>query len=302
MRICIIMNPNAGSAERGEALREAVAGRSDMIIRETRRPGEARELAAAALRSGYELIVAAGGDGTINEVVNGLAADFEKATLGIIPLGTGNDLARTLALPDDPREALALLTEGVVRRIDLIKIETANTMVYGVNAAAGGFSGQVDEALSDELKATWGPLAYLIGAVSVLPDLTGYETSIAWEDGPFERVEALNVVVGNGRTVAGGLQVAPTANPEDGLLDVVIVRYGSVVDLVGVAARLLAGNYLNSEQVYHRQVPGVRITSRPGMWFNVDGELLTKEPITFSVQPQALRVVVGPTYTPSPPV
>jgi diacylglycerol kinase (ATP) len=269
MRICIIMNPNAGSAERGEALREAVAGRSDMIIRETRRPREARELAAEVLRSGYELIVAAGGDGTINEVVNGLAADFEKATLGIIPLGTGNDLARTLALPDDPREALALSTEGPVRRIDLIKVESADTMVYGVNAAAGGFSGQVDEALSDELKATWGPLAYPIGAVSVLPDLTGYETSIAWEDGPFGRVEALNIVVANGRTVAGGFQVAPTANPEDGLLDVVFVRY---------------------------------ITSRPGMWFNVDGEPLTKEPITFSVQPQALRVVVGPTYTPSPAV
>jgi diacylglycerol kinase (ATP) len=300
MKTCIITNPNAGSAEQGEALREAVAGRSDMIIRETRRPREARELAAEVLRSGYELIVAAGGDGTINEVVNGLAADFAQATLGIIPLGTGNDLARTLALPDDPLEALALLTEGPVRPIDLIKIESTDAMVYGINVAAGGFSGQVDEVLTDELKETWGPLAYLIGAVSVFPDLAGYETTIAWEDSPFERVEALNVIVANGRTVAGGFRVAPTANPEDGLLDVVVVRYGSVVDLVGVAARLLAGNYLNSEQVLHRRARRVRITSRPGMWFNIDGELLTKEPITFTVQPQALRVVVGPAYTPSP--
>ncbi len=173
-------------------------------------------------------------------------------------------------------------------------------MVYGINVAAGGFSGQVDEVLTDELKETWGPLAYLIGAVSVFPDLVGYETTIAWEDSPFERVEALNVIVANGRTVAGGFRVAPTANPEDGLLDVVVVRYGSVVDLVGVAARLLAGNYLNSEQVLHRRARRVRITSRPGMWFNIDGELLTKEPITFTVQPQALRVVVGPAYTPSP--
>lgn len=299
MRICILMNTKAGSAAQGAALRGAVAGRSDTIIRETRGPGEARELAAEMFRAGYELIVAAGGDGTINEVVNGLAAASAHATLGIIPLGTGNDLARTLAIPSHPLEALALLTRGPVRVIDLMKIESADATVYGINVAAGGFSGQVDEALTEELKATWGPLAYLIGAARVLPDLTGYETTIAWEDGPPERVEALNVVVANGRTVGGGIPVAPSANPEDGRLDVVVVRYGSAVELVGVAARLLAGNYLTSERVFHRQVRRVRIASRPGMWFNVDGELLTNEPVTISVLPQTQRVVVGPTYAPN---
>jgi diacylglycerol kinase (ATP) len=302
VRTCILTNPKAGSAAQGAALRGAVAGRSATIIRETRRPGEARELAAEMLRAGYELIVAAGGDGTINEVVNGLAAASAHATLGIIPLGTGNDLARTLAIPSDPLEALALLTRGPVRVIDLMKIESADATAYGINVAAGGFSGQVDEVLTEELKATWGPLAYLLGAARVLPDLTGYETTIAWEDGPPERVEALNVVVANGRTVGGGIPVAPSANPEDGRLDVVVVRYGSVVELIGVAARLLAGNYLPSERVFHRHVRRVRIASRPGMWFNIDGELLTNEPVTISVLPQALRVVVGPTYAPKPTV
>ena len=302
MRTCILTNPNAGSAALGAALRGAVAGRSDTIIRETRRPGEARALAAEMFRAGYELIVAAGGDGTINEVVNGLAADAAHATLGIIPLGTGNDLARTLAIPSDPLEALALLTQGPVRPIDLMKIESADAMAYGINVAAGGFSGQVGEALTGALKATWGPLAYLIGAASVLPDLTGYETTIAWEDGPSERVEALNIVVANGRTVAGGFPVAPSANPEDGYLDVVVVRYGSAVELLGVAARLMAGNYLASERVFHRHVRRVHIASSPGMWFNVDGELLTNEPVTISVLPQTQRVVVGPTYAPNPHV
>jgi diacylglycerol kinase (ATP) len=296
------MNPKAGSAAQGAALRGVVAGRSDTIIRETRRPGEAQELAAEMFRAGYELIVAAGGDGTINEVVNGLAAASAHATLGIIPLGTGNDLARTLAIPSDPLEALALLTGGPVRVIDLMKIESADATLYGINVAAGGFSGQVDEALTEELKATWGPLAYLIGAARVLPDLTGYETTIAWEDGPPERVEALNVVVANGRTVGGGIPVAPAANPEDGWLDVVVVRDGPVVELMGVAAWLLAGNYLTSERVLHRRVRRVRIASRPGMWFNIDGELLTNEPVTISVLPQALRVVVGTTYAPNPTV
>ncbi|XYI01586.1 hypothetical protein ACMHYB_18255 [Sorangium sp. So ce1128] len=82
------------------------------------------------------------------------------------------------------------------------------SIVIIANPAAGGFSGQVDEALTDEMKAAWGPLAYVRGAMKVLPDLTGYETSIAWDDQEFERVEALNVIVANGRTCAGGMKVA----------------------------------------------------------------------------------------------
>lgn len=299
---CIILNPRAGSAEQAEALREALADQVDMMLYETDGARHATALAAEALEAGCHLIVAAGGDGTINEVVNGLAADFARATLGIIPLGTGNDLARTLAIPTDPLEALGIVMTGADRRIDLMKAEITGQATYGINVAAGGFSGQVDEVLTDELKASWGPLAYLLGVARVVPDLTGYNTTIAWEDGPMERVEALNIVVANGRTVAGGFQVAPLANPEDGLLDMIIVRYGNVLDLVGVAARLLGGNYLNSDQVMHRRARYVHIASHPGMWFNVDGELFTSQPITFTVLPQALRVVVGPEYTPIPHV
>jgi diacylglycerol kinase (ATP) len=172
--------------------------------------------------------------------------------------------------------------------------------VYGLNVAAGGFTGQMNELMTDVLKATWGPLAYLRGAVGVLPNLTDYETFITWDDGPEERIAALNIIVANGRTAAGGFMVAPTANPEDGLLDVVVVQSGSLVDLAGVAARLLVGNYVGSDLVLHRQVRHVRVAAQPGMWFNVDGELLTKDPVTFTVLPQALQVVVGKGYTPEP--
>jgi diacylglycerol kinase (ATP) len=300
MRSCIILNPRAGSAEQMEALREALADRVEVTLYETDSAGHATALAVEALEAGYDLIVAAGGDGTINEIVNGLAIDFARARLGIIPLGTGNDLARTLAIPADPLAALNIVMSGAEHRLDLMKAETVGQVTYGINVAAGGFSGQVDEVLTDELKANWGPLAYLLGAARIVPDLASYQTTIAWEDGPVERVEALNIVVANGRTVAGGFQVAPLANPEDGLLDVIIVRYGDVLDLAGVAARLLGGNYLNSDQVTHRRARHVHIASQPGMWFNVDGELFTSQPIAFTVMPQALRVVVGPEYTASP--
>jgi diacylglycerol kinase (ATP) len=300
MKGCIILNPKAGTAEQADIIiHHAAAACSALTLWETTGPGQARQLAATALRAGAELVVAAGGDGTINEVVNGLAANFAQACLGILPLGTGNDLARTLALPLDPQLALPLLTTGVVRAIDLMKIETAHQVVYGINVAAGGFTGQMNELLSEEMKASWGPLAYLRGAVSVLPNLTDYETSVSYDDGSAERVDALNIIVANGRTAAGGFIVAPTANPEDGLLDVVIVKTGSLFDVAGVAARLVVGNYLDSDQVLHRQARRVSVTSHPGMWFNVDGELFTQQPVTFTVLPRTLRVVVGAGYTPA---
>lgn len=300
MEICIILNPKAGSAAQAEVLREAIYADPRMTLWETNRAAQARELAAAALQDGARLIVAAGGDGTINEVINGLAKNFSRARLGILPLGTGNDLARTLAIPADPHEALQLLASGPVHALDLIQVETPTGIVYAINVAAGGFTGQMNELMTDELKATWGPLAYLRGAVSVLPNLTGYETFITWDEEPGERIAALNIIVANGRTAAGGFMVAPTANPEDGLLDVVVVQYGSLLDLAGVAARLLVGNYVDSNIVQHRQVRRVRVAAQPGMWFNVDGELLTKDPVTFTVLPLVLPVVVGKEYAPEP--
>ena len=289
MRPLVILNPAAGTAEQGPRLREALADSADIALSEG--PGEAHRLAAEAVAQGRDLVIAAGGDGTINEVVQGLAADFARVRLGIIPLGTGNDLARTLGVPLDPVQALAALHVRPERSLDLIRVVTENDSRYCINVAAGGFSGQVDEALTDELKASWGPLAYVRGAIAVLPDLTGYQTTLAYDDGSWESIDALNVIVANGRTCAGGIQVAPEADPTDGLLDVVVVRYASLLDLATVAASLLTGDYRDRTEVSHRRVQRVRVASKPGMWFNGDGELFTNEPVTFSVEPGVLRIV-----------
>src|SRR5437868_2985729 len=132
MLTCVIVNPAAGSAEQATALHDILAARDDITVMKTDAPGHGRELAGQALEQGFELIIAAGGDGTISEVVNGLAgAAFAKtpgatipAHFGLIPLGTGNDLARTLALPTDPVEAFRVLEEGRKRVIDLIQIDS----------------------------------------------------------------------------------------------------------------------------------------------------------------------------------
>lgn len=299
MRTRVIYNPRAGSAEQIESLRERLASRTDTELVQTDSAGHARDLAASSSNEGIECVLAAGGDGTVNEVVNGLMSlDPPRPVLGVLPFGTGNDLPRTLAIPPDPIRALAVVDEGRIRLLDVMRVLSERGESYCINVAAGGFTGQMNEAMTDELKATWGPLAYLRGAIGVLPDLTRYRTQVRYDGGRWQPVSAMNVIVANGRTAGGGTVVAPLANPEDGLLDVVVVHTGTVLELGGVAARLLGGNYLESDLVTHRRARRVEIRSVPGMWFNVDGELLTREPVVFWCEPAALRVIVGPEYTP----
>ncbi len=301
MRTCLIINPNAGTAHQAEALRRVVADAPEITCLQTAAAGDAADAAEQALGDGYECVAAAGGDGTINEVVNGLMRHGGPVCLGVVPLGTGNDLARTLSLPEDPRDAIALVLGGRTQPLDVIAAEAEGETFYGINVAAGGFSGQVDEVLSAEMKKSWGPLAYLFSAASVLPDLHGYDVAIGFDEAPAESISALNVIVANGRTAAGGRRVAPQANPCDGLLDVVIVKWAPMLDLAGVAARLTAGRYLDSPHVVHRKVRRLHIESRPGMWFNLDGEMFTREPVTFTVRPGAVKVVVGPDFQAEPP-
>jgi diacylglycerol kinase (ATP) len=297
MKGCVLYNPAAGSAS---SMSEQLAGNCGFALLQSHSPGDVDALVARACDEGYGLLVAAGGDGTVNRVVHGLMLHKACPTLAILPLGTGNDLARTLAIPvDDPSKAIQTIQRGQARSIDLIQVQMERRdPQWCVNVAAGGFTGQMNEAMTDELKQTWGPLAYLRGAVKALPDLKGYRTTVSYEGGRVAQdVCALNIIVANGRTAGGGTLVAPGANPEDGLLDVVIVRNGTMPELAGVAARLLAaGDYRNSDLVTHRRAAEVAVRSTPGMWFSVDGELIGNEPVIFRVVPRALRVIVGAEY------
>lgn len=296
MKTKFILNPTAGSADQGDELIDLARLHLDADVCRTQVDKSATDWAREAVAEGYTRVVAAGGDGTINAAVNGLAEAFDGVTFGIVPLGTGNDLARTLALPTDPAAAVRLIAKGRTHAIDLIEVSAAGRRVYCANVSAGGFSGEVDEKLTSELKTTWGPLAYVIGAVSVLPDLTDYRTLLTFDDEETAEVDVLNVIVANGRTAGGGRPVAPLAAPDDGLLDVVVIKNGPALKLAELAARFSGGEYLSHPLVLHRRARRVRVEAHPGMWFNVDGELCTNEPATFDVLPQRLRVVVGEAF------
>jgi diacylglycerol kinase (ATP) len=292
MKTCVIANPNSGTAD-GEKLRQALKRLGDVTLRTTKQAGDAKRFAEEALAAGSELVIAAGGDGTLNEVVNGLAADFGQATLGLIPLGTGNDFARSLNVPADIDAALEIIAAGLTQAADIVSV-TSDKQRYFINVSSGGFSGLVDEKLTDEMKQSWGPLAYLRSAAAALPDLSEYHMSIVVDDTETLNLTAFNLIIANARFVAGGIPIAPQAILDDGLLDVLIIPAASTPDLALLVPQILLGTHQDNELITFRRTRKIYVESHPGMWFNTDGELVGNEPATFEVLPRAMRVIVNP--------
>ncbi len=287
----VIVNPTAGSARKEKKLRAELERLHPIKIRLTRKRGDARELAKRAIQSGARYIVAAGGDGTLNEVINGVGARSKNITVGLVPLGTGNDFARVLGLPLRLTNAIDTLLAKKTRPVDLIRVRAEKTR-YFVNVSAGGFSGLVDEKITSKIKQTWGPLSYLRGAAAALPQLHGYQTRVRIDNGKELFMELYNVIIANGRFVAGGLPIAPKADPSDGLIDVILIPKRSVTETAVVAAQIMLGQHIARRHVIFRRCKKITVRSKPGMWFNVDGELVGNSPAAFQIIPAALKFVV----------
>jgi diacylglycerol kinase (ATP) len=289
-KTCIILNPSAGSVQHVDEIVARLGRLPNAEIRVTGRRGSAARFARTAIRQGRETIIAAGGDGTLNEVINGIGENVAKARVGLIPLGTGNDFARTIGVPTDLEAAIDLIAAKKTRAVDLVRV-TSDEVRYFVNVSAGGFSGLVDEKLTSEMKKTWGPLAYLRGAAAALCDLRAYRTTLAFDNSDSLMLDLYNVVVANGRYVAGGRMIAPEASLDDGLLDIVLIPQRPAAELAVLAAQMAMGTHLTSDAVVFRRAAKLTVNSKPGMWFNVDGELVGNEPARFEILPRALRFI-----------
>jgi diacylglycerol kinase (ATP) len=263
------------------------------LLRITEEEGEGKLFARQAIEDGFDLIIAAGGDGTVNEVVNGIVPNAGRTRLGILPLGTGNDLARSLDVPTDLSAAVDIILAGETRRVDVIKVVNSSIR-YFINMSSCGFSGQVDENLTPEMKQAWGGMAYLMSGLGTLPELTPYKTHIQFDDYDPEELDLYNLVIANARYVGGGIQVAPAAKLNDGLIDVMIIPVTSTPRLILAMTEILLGRHLDSDIVIHRRARKVSFNSYPNMWINVDGELIGREPATFEVLDDALEIITGP--------
>jgi diacylglycerol kinase (ATP) len=294
VKTCVILNPAAGSAENTEELRGKFDRIENCDVQITSQPGDAQKFACDAAAGGCAVIVAAGGDGTLNEIVNGIAGRSSDVRVGIVPLGTGNDFARSIGLPTKVDDCIEVIARGNLKAIDLVRV-TSDQVRYFVNVSAGGFSGLGDEKLTPEIKKTWGPLAYLRSAAAALPELRAYQTTIVFDDGERTSMSLYNVIIGNGRYVAGGIPVAPEAILNDGVLDVILIPEKPKAELAVVVAQILVGKHLSSDAIVYRRAAKVAVNSKPGMWFNVDGELVGNEPALFEVMAGAMQFLVGET-------
>ena len=250
------------------------------------------------------LLVVAGGDGTVNDVVNGLGnAGFrENVTLGILPSGTGNDLAATLCIPEDGDAAVNLLREGRVRTLDCGRVRSEGIGErFFINVATGGLGAEISDVNEGELKKRWGKLSYLRASMEAAKDFDVRELDL-YLDGELHQVRAVNIVVGNCRYAGGGWLAAPRANPEDGLLDVVIIEKLGITDLLQLTpASVMKQDYLDKDGVFFARAEEIRVETHPsGLDFTADGEVIGDDPAEFSIIPRTLKVVVGPEYVEDP--
>jgi diacylglycerol kinase (ATP) len=242
-----------------------------------------------AIRAGCRLIVLGGGDGTVSLVAPRLAGT--DVVLGLLPTGTANDLARTLQVPGDLAGACATVVHGKVVDVDLGIVGED----HFVNVASVGLSVGVTEALSPSLKRRVGSLAYPIAAVQAYRRHRPFRARLEFPDGDHEPVELddlLQVAVANGRFYGGGNVVAPEAGIDDQLLDVYAIPRGTARQRLQVARHFVSGAFTERDHVLHLTTRAVRLSTRPELPVNVDGELSTSTPVLFGLLRNGLKVLV----------
>lgn len=294
MRICIIFNPAAKGEKARRFRRHLDEIGSQATLKLTTAPGDARRLAAEAVTEDFNTVVAAGGDGTVNEVLNGLGDipdGFERARLAVLPLGTVNVFARELRIPLRPGVAWDCIRRGSETLIDLPRVEFnvqgSPQARYFAQLAGAGLDARAVELVAWKLKKRIGPLAYVMAGLQALMDTPAKITAVA------DKHTATGglVLIGNGRLYGGAFRVFPQADLRDGLLDVCVFPRVNWFTLARCGPQLLLRGSLPASSVQVFQGKSITLTAPNRTPTEVDGELLGELPATFSLASSKLRVV-----------
>ncbi|EFH12026.1 lipid kinase [Pseudoroseomonas cervicalis] len=285
----VIVNRQARNG--GSAIDAAldVLRRAGWRLEEHRCTPEERAAAVIARRAaeGFSAVILGGGDGTLNAAAPALMET--RLPFGILPLGTANDLARSLEIPPDPVAAARIIAAGQTRPIDLGEV---NGLPY-FNVASIGFSAELARRLGRDDKKRWGKLGYALAAFRLLRQLRPFT---AWleHDGTTERVRTIQVSVGNGRHYGGGMTVESTARPDDGKLDVYSLEIDHWWRLLALLPSLRRGTQGQWRDVRAFPTTACAVVTRRRMPVNTDGEINTHTPARFRLLPAAVRVFVPP--------
>jgi len=295
VRTCVIFNPVAKGEKARRFVRHLGEIEAECSVKRTGAVNDARRLAAEAVREGFDLVVAAGGDGTLNEVLNGIADvpdGFQRARLGLLPLGTVNVFARELGIPLRFDLAWQTIRRAREIRIDLPMIEytrqgeTARRCF--AQLAGAGLDARAIALVHWPLKKKIGPLAYVIAGLRALCQRSATITVDAGE----RRVTGELVLIGNGRLYGGQFKIFPDANAGDGRLDICVFPRVNFLTLARCAPALLWCGRLPRGVAENFQATALRLTSSARAPLEADGELIGQLPATLSLQRSGLRVIV----------
>jgi YegS/Rv2252/BmrU family lipid kinase len=308
-RIVLVVNPRSQNGQLGRRwaamaaqLRRQLGGFEDVL---TRRPGDATRLARQAVDSGADLVVAVGGDGTINEVANGFFRDgapiATSAALGVLPYGTGGDFRKTAKLSRDLAGAARVLAAGVRRHIDVGRLDyTAESgqpdVRMFINIASFGISGLVDRYVNSSSKLLGGAVSFALATARAGVLYQNQRVRLWFDDDRHGIDRTINTVaVANGRYFGGGMMIAPDAELDDGLFDVVTIGDVSKAEMLLNSRRIYQGTHLALSAVFHQRAR--RLRAEPlgpsPVHLDVDGETPGRLPATFAVLPKALSLVVA---------
>ena len=297
--LVLIANPRAGRGKVGEALPKierilTETGLDYRVVRTTH-PGHATQAARDALRGGERYLVAAGGDGTVHEVVNGMIAGDQPiaadAVLGVVAAGSGSDFVKSFGLPGDAVQAAHHLAGDRIRNIDVGKVTctaaAAQVTRYFVNIAQAGIGGAV-VARSATLPGFLGPAKYVSAFWLVLPGFRPSTVRVE-ADGEAFCWQAHNVVVANCRFYGGGMHISPKSKPDDGALDVLVMA-GPKSDAFTIVPKVYRGTHLPHRNIVELRANRVRVETDLPFQIEADGETLGTTPATFEVIRTPIRV------------
>lgn len=298
MRAAAVVNPQAGDGaarrrwpEIARLIEERI-GPVECCFTET--TGDGKRLAMRLAADGFDTILAAGGDGTLNEVVNGVIGSGRAARIGVVPLASGGDFARGVGLRD-PRRAVEALGTGRSRRIDVVKARFATKSGeeerYFINAASVGLGGRVASRLHGRGGLLTGSALYL--AVTARELAKGLEFPLRFwaDDGAAVECTVCTLALANGRFQGGGILIAPEADLEDGRIDLTVVDQISLPEVVRRIRMLYSGAIYSHPKVKHWRAERVRIESHLGAPVELDGEPVGTLPLTVEVTPRAIEII-----------
>jgi diacylglycerol kinase (ATP) len=289
----IVVNPAAGSGRAAKLLpwiRDRLDRRRDVEVVVTTGPGQAEEVAARAAEDGRDRVVAVGGDGTIQEVVNGILGAGLPASVGIVPVGSGNDLARSLGLPLDPAEAWTLAIGRRTRPIDAaVAVNGEGRRRWFASAGGIGFDAQVAAAMSSRRGWQSGRAGYLLTTLTELRRFENRRLQIVL-DGELVERRALLVAIANGSFYGGGMRIAPDAAPDDGWLDLCVVGDVSRLTAIRELPNLYRGTHVRNQAVSIHRARRVEVTGDAPTHAHLDGEPFGTLPLTVEVSGSCLHV------------